>query len=235
VGEALSEKEVVQKVSGLMGTIDDVKRYAELGASMMDFATIMVASVVAGLLLSIAQSAYDVAVGFPTNGAVSFFGVWVPAGPFVAIAVVSTFWFGLLFGAYWVQRRVKRVTTGEWRKALEEGVPGAVKLLSETDWEALLSTVRLARPAYLFYALLKIAGYSLAVMIVLVIGAGVGGLWYIMPFNLALVGALSLVTVLLFTRKSLVRGYQKLQSLDLLFWDLRWFSSEFKRAEFNQA
>lgn len=233
----MSEEEVVQKVSGLMATIDDVKRYAELGASMVDFATIMVASVVAGLALSIAQSAYDVAVGFPTDGSgsISFFGVLVPASPLVAVAVFSVFWVGLLFGAYWVQRRVKRVSSGGWRKALEEGVPGAVKLLSETDWDALLSTVRLARPAFLFYALLKVVGYSIAVTFLLTFGAGLGGLWYIVPLNSILLGVLSLVAVMLFMRKSLAKGYQKLQSLDLLFWDLRWFSSEFKRAEFNQA
>ena len=231
----MSEGEVVQKVSGLMAAIDDVKRYAELGASMIDFATIMVASVVAALALSIAQSAYDVAVGFQTTSGISFFGTWVPAGPYVGLGVLFVFLFGFVFGAYWVERRVKRVSTGAWKKALEEGVPGAVKLLSETDWDGLLSTVRLARPAYLFYALLKVVGYTLAVMFFLVIGAGIGGLWYVVPLNLALVGVLSLIAVLLFTRKSLVKGYQKLHSLDLLFWDLRWFSSEFKRAEFNQA
>jgi hypothetical protein len=231
----MSEEEVVKKVSGLMAAIDDVKRYAELGASMVDFATIMVASLVAALVLSIAQSAYDVAVGFPTGSFMTFFGAWVPAGPYVSLGVVLVFAAGFLIGAFWVQRRVERVVTGGWKKTLEEGVPGAVKLLSETDWDALLSTVRLARPAYLFYAILKVVGYSIAVLFFLVIGGALGGLWYIVPLNLTLVGVLSVVGVLFLTKGSLAKGYQKLQSLDLLFWDLRWFSSEFKRAEFNQA
>jgi hypothetical protein len=235
VGEIVSEEEVVRKVSGLMATIDDVKRYAELGASMVDFATIIVASLAAALALCVAQAAYDVAVGIPTGSAVAFFGILVPASPYLGLGVVIVFSSGLVIGALWVRRRVERLATGGWRKTLEEGVPGAVKLLSETDWDALLSTVRLARPAYLFYAILKVVGYSIAVVFILVIGAGIGGLWYVVPLNLALVGVLSAVGVLLLTKGSLAKGYQKLQSLDLLFWDLRWFSSEFKRAKFNQA
>jgi hypothetical protein len=46
---------------------------------------------------------------------------------------------------------------------------------------------------------------------------------------------ISLVVVLIFTRKSLTGGLQRLDSLDQLFWDLRVFSTEFNRSQFIKA
>ncbi|MGA2664518.1 MAG: hypothetical protein ABSF83_06225, partial [Nitrososphaerales archaeon] len=131
--------------------------------------------------------------------------------------------------------RVGRTKTGEWKETMEEGVPGAVKLLSELDWEAQLGMVSASRLAYLFYSVLKVAGYSLLTCIVLLLAGAVSGLWYLFPSGQGYVVPVSVVVVLIFSKKSLEAGFNRLRSLDLLFWDLRGFYSEFKRAEFNKA
>jgi hypothetical protein len=118
---------------------------------------------------------------------------------------------------------------------MEEGLPGAVKLLSELDWESQLGMVSTSRIAYLFYVLLKIAGYSLLTYIVLLFVGGFSGLWYLVPSGQYYVIPISVILVLIFSKKSLEAGFNRLRSLDLLFWDLRGFYSEFKRTEFNKA
>jgi hypothetical protein len=229
----MSEAEVVEKVSELMRTLDDVKRYRELAYAMVDFLAIMMVSAIAVILLTFSQGVYDVTSGFPAYGPGLFDGI--PTSGFVSLAVAVVVLAGVLGGILWVDRRVRRTKTGEWAKTMEEGLPGAVKLLSELDWESQLGMVSTSRIAYLFYVLLKIAGYSLLTYIVLLFVGGFSGLWYLVPSGQYYVIPISVILVLIFSKKSLEAGFNRLRSLDLLFWDLRGFYSEFKRTEFNKA
>jgi hypothetical protein len=142
---------------------------------------------------------------------------------------------GVVVGILWVDRRVRRTKVGEWKDTLNEGVPGALKLLTNIDWDSLLGTVSLARVAYLFYSVIKVAAYFLMTWFLLSFVFFFSGVSAPLWSSYDSIPFLSLIIVLIFTRKSLAEGFRKLRSLDLLFWDLRWFSSEFKRAEFNQA
>ncbi len=235
----MSEEEtVVAKVGDLMRTLDDVKRYRELAYAMVDFAAIIVVSLIAVIALAMTQSVVDIAYGFPSsiNGqAYLLFGQPFAASPWVLLVQLSILIGGLLFGIMWVDRRVRRTEAGEWRETLNEGVPGALKLLSSIEWDSLLGTVSLARVSYLFYALVKVAGYFLFTWFLLSFALGFSGLLTQVVLSFDYVPFLALTIVLLLTRKNIAEGFRKLRSLDLLFWDLRWFSSEFKRAEFNQA
>ncbi len=53
------------------------------------------------------------------------------------------------------------------------------------------------------------------------------GLLYLVPSVQTYLVPASVVPVLIFSRKSLEAGFKRLRSLDLLFWDLRGFYSEF--------
>ncbi len=230
----MSEKDVVEKVGDLMRALDDVRRYRELAHAMVDYVAIVVVAVIASILVVFFQGVYEVAHGFPTNGGnLSVAGV--PSNSFVSLAVLIIVSGGILGGVLWVDRRVKRTKTGEWEKTMEEGVPGAVKLLSELDWESQLGMVSASRIAYLFYAVLKVAGYSLVTYFFLTIIGGFSGLWYLVPSGPEFLVPASVIVVLIFSKKSLEAGFNRLRSLDLLFWDLRGFYTEFKRAEFNKA
>jgi hypothetical protein len=234
----VSEQDVVAKVGDLMQTLDDVKRYEELAYAMIDFAAIIILSVMAVIVLTMVQNFADIAYGFPNfiNGqAYLLLDQSFPASPWILLCELLILVGGLLLGVVWVDRRVGRTKVGEWKETLNEGVPGAVKLLSNIEWDSLLGTVSLSRVAYLFYALIKVAGYFLLATFILSFFFLLLGFLFPVASSLNYVPFISLVTVLLLTRKSVAEGFRKLRSLDLLFWDLRWFSSEFKRAEFNQA
>jgi len=232
----MSEDDVVGKMVDLMATLDEVRKYRELAYAMIDFVAILVISFIVVILLNLVQDAYDVASSvsvtsgfFPTIVGGMPSNVFLPLGSFLIPLA------GLLGGSLWVRTRVNRVKVGEWKQTLHEGAPGAVKLLSGMDWDAVLSMVRNSRAAFLFYEIVTIAGYWILASILLFIAASLTGT---MPFDSTQEGylaAIALITVLILTRKGLVAGFAKLQSLDLLFWDLRVLSTEFKRAEFNKA
>lgn len=234
----MSEEEVVTKVGDLMRTLDDVKRYREVAYSMIDFAAILVISVIAVIAVALLQSLVDIAYGFPIsiNGlGILLFGPFIGASPWTLFVQLALLIGGLLIGIFWVDRRVHHTQVGEWKDTLNEGTPGALKLLSNIDWDSLLGTVSLARVAYLFYAAIKVTGYFLVTWFLLSFAFSFSGVLGLVWSGYDYIPFLSLIIVLIFTRKSLAEGSHKLRSLDLLFWDLRWFSSEFKRAEFNQA
>jgi len=228
---------VVAKVGDLMRTLDDVKRYRELASAMVDFVAIMVVSLIAVVVLTSLQFVADVVYGSPNtlNGqALLLFGPPFPASPWIFLGELVILFSGLILGVYWVDRRVRITKVGGWKGALDEGAPGAIKLLSNIDWDSMLGSVSLARVSYLFYALIKVVGYFLLTTVVLSF-VFLFSLGFLFPAALSYMPFLSLVIVLLFTRKSIADGFRRLRSLDSLFWDLRWFASEFKRAEFNQT
>ena len=229
----MTEEAVVEKVSGLMSALDDVEKYKELARAMVDFVAIFAISIILALLLNMAQGAYDVAYASTSGTGTTLFG-GMPAG---AVTLLGSFLIpvaGILVGVYWVNGRVARVKGGAWKETLREGTPGAVKLLTSLNWDSVLSNTRISRVAFLLYAVIKVAGYTIVLEVLL----SLLSLVFPVPFYAipaAYLFFLSLVIVLILTRKSLTEGFQRLVLLDQLFWDLRVFSTEFNRAEFVKA
>ena len=228
----MTEEAVVSRVGDLMATLDDLKRYRELANAMVDFAGIIVASLIAVVALLIFQNAYTIASG-PAFG--SELLTLSPVSTVVTLAAILALVFGIVAGAYRVNARVKSTRVGEWRETLKEGTPGAVKLLEETDWDSTLRMISLSRPAYLFYALIKTAAYSALVSFVLFFVGDLSGFLTILQTGPVYILLISITVVLLLSWRGLALGFRRMQSLDFLYWDLRVFSTEFKRAEFNQA
>ena len=211
----MSEAEVVEQVSDLMRALDDVRKYRELAYAMLDFLAILVVTIIASILIVFFDGVYEVTSGFPVNGAnFSFSGI--PSSNFASLAVGIIVLGGFLGGILWVDRRVSRTKMGEWKKTMEEGVPGAVKLLSELDWESQLGMVSTSRIAYLFYSILKVAGYSLVTYFLLSVIAEFAGLMYWVPAVLEFLVPASIIIVLIFSKKSLETGFNRLRSLDFL-------------------
>jgi hypothetical protein len=231
----LSEADVVSKVGDLMKALDDVKRYRELAFALIDFVGIFVVSIIVAFLWFDFQGVYAIYFGFSSSSSISFFGPMIPTSGPTSIFPFFILLAGFLIGVLWVNRRVDRTKTGEWRESLKEGVPGAIKLLSEMDWESQLGSVSLARLSFLFYATIKVVAYFFLISFFLsfaeVFVAGLVGY----AFNTTFVLLTALILALIINRRGLENAFRRLRSLDLLFWDLRWFYSEFKRAEFNKA
>jgi len=229
----MTEEDVVEKVSGLMTALDDVEKYKELARAMVDFVAIFAISIILAVLLNFAQGAYDVAFASASGTGSTLFG-GMPQGVATLLGTFLIPVCGILIGALWVNRRVARVRGGGWKETLGEGTPGAVKLLTNMSWDSVLSNVRISRIAFLLYALIKVAGYTLVIEILL------SFLSFFLPVPFFAIPAvylffLSLVIVLILTRKSLTGAFQRLESLDQLYWDLRVFSTEFNRAQFGKA
>jgi hypothetical protein len=227
--------DVVKKVGDLMKALDDVKRYRELAFALVDFVGIFVVFVIAAFLWYDLEGLYSIYFGFSSSSSISFFGPVIPtAGP-SSIVPFFLLLAGPLVGALWVERRITRTKTGEWQDSLKEGVPGAIRLLTEMDWESQLSSVSLARLSFVFYAAVKVVASFLVVGFFLSFAwVFLGGL--IGPsYNPSFILFIALILALIFNRRGLENAFRRLRSLDLLFWDLRWFYSEFKRAEFNKT
>ena len=229
----MTEEDVVEKVSNLMAALDDVEKYKELARAMVDFVAIFTMSIILAVLLNYVQGAYDVAFASASGTGSTLFG-GMPAG---VVTLLGTFLIpvsGILVGTLWVNRRVARIRGGGWKETLGEGTPGAVKLLTNLNWDSVLSNVRVSRIAFLLYGAIKVAGYTI------VIGVLLSFLSFFLPVPFFVIPGvylffLSLVIVLVLTRKSLTEAFQRLELLDRLYWDLRVFSTEFNRAQFGKA
>ncbi len=208
-------------MSEFMTKLDQVKKYRAIVASMTDFVLIIFASIVTALSLYIFMRLLLVFIGhnlLSTIGSILFLLI-VPVGIFT--------------GVFWVRRRVESVNVGQWKDTLSEGAPGAIKLLQELQWNAIFSDIRSAKLGFFLYGISKVLAYwSLAVVSMVVFSELVG---FVLHMNIDLVTILlfSLVVVLLLSRNDLGKRYEQMGRLDWLLWELRWFESEFRGANFE--
>ncbi len=235
------EAQVVARVEELMKALDQVKRYRALSKLMVDFAVIMLVSVVLLMSWELAVNFYKMGTGFYcyygtpvqyTCTASSATGsplVQLFAGLSLLIIPAA----GLLLGIFWVDRRLKQVRVEEWKELLSEGFPGALKLLQELKWDSVVEDIRASKIGYSIYFAVKVFGYWLLSFVVLSIPYGLGTSAIHLEVNLYILAFVSLVLVLVLTRGDLQRKYQQVVSLDNLMWELRWFSSGFKSAKFE--
>lgn len=235
------EAQVVAKVEELMKALDQVKRYRALSKLMVDFAAIMLVSVVLLLSWELAVNFYRLATSFycyyPGPGSYTCTPSTATGSPFLqlfaglSLLVIPAG--GLLIGIYWVDRKLKVVKVEEWKEALKEGFPGAVKLLQELKWDTILEDIRMSKIGYSIYFIVKVVGYWLFALIIIFFPYALGISALHLEVNLYIPAFLSLVLVLVMSRNDLQRKYQQVVSLDNLMWELRWFSSGFKSAKFE--
>ena len=223
VNSVLTEETVVAKVAELLETLDHVKKYNALSRSFKKFALIVIGSIAVFLALgaSLGFLNLEVTLDRPQLFVVSVLLLLVPITGFIA-------------GAHFIRKRVNSVKTGEWKDELLHGFPSALKILLEMDWDETFDEISAGRVGYALYGILKTTAYlvitvfsvgllgNLATFLVLhhVIG---GPIW----------GLISILIVYLMLRKDLSRRYNEIRALDKLLWELRWFSLELRRAEFQ--
>ncbi len=208
-------------MSEFMTTLDQVKKYRAIVASMTDFVLIIFASIVTALSLHIFVRLLLIFIG---HNLLSTIG---------SILFLPIFPVGIFTGVFWVKRRVNSVKVGQWKDTLSEGAPGAIKLLQELQWNNIFSDIRSAKLGFFLYGISKVLAYwSLAVVSMFVFGELVGFVLH-MSINSITVMLFSLVVVLLLSRNDLRKRYEQMGRLDWLMWELRWFESEFRGADFE--
>lgn len=207
-----------------MATLDEVKKYRRLVSSMTDFGIIILVSIIFAQLVNIIGNVLAVFFGF------AVFPVGLVITPLVNFLF---FFFGIIIGILWVDRRVKSMKGGEWKNTLDQGAPGAIKLLQELKWETILNDVRFAKLGFALYGALKLLAYWILTFFLFVLLWGFGRNIFHMSIDTISLVLLSLILVVVLNRKDLGERYEQVGRLDLLLWELRWFESEFRRADFK--
>lgn len=221
----LTEESVVEKVAELMETLDHVKKYNALAGSFKRFALIVLGSI--AIFLALGAS-----LGF-LNLVATLDRPQIFLTSILLLLVPIT---GILAGVLFIRRRINSVKTGLWKDELSHGFPSALKILLEMDWDETFDEISSGRVSYALYGLLKTAAY----WIITVFGLGLLGnlLTFIILHKTGLfggfiLGLLSLLIVYLILRSDLSRRYNEIRALDKLLWELRWFSLELRRDEFQ--
>lgn len=209
-------------MSDFMTALDQVKKYKTIVSTMTDFILIIVG------FIFIALSFYIV-----TRLSLIFFGFNYLLSTFGAILFTLLFPAGIFIAIYWVRRKIKSVKVGQWKNTLKEGAPGVIKLIEELEWENIFSDIRSAKLGFFLYGVFRILAYwSLAVVSLWIVSAIVG---FVFHMNIDLITILlsSLAVVLILNRSDLGKRYRQIGRLDWLLWELRWFESEFRGADFE--
>jgi len=140
---------------------------------------------------------------------------------------------GIAVGVYWVGRKMKSVKVGQWKSKLDEGVPGAIELLQSLEWETVFSDIRYAKVGFLLYGIAKMLTSWFLVIVSLFLFNGIVESVFHVSINYVTILVLSLVVVLVLNRNGLRKRYEQVWKLDWLLWELRWFESEFRGANFE--
>lgn len=221
----MTEENVVAKVAELMETLDHVKQYNALAKSFKKFALIVLGAIAVFLALGASLGFLNLVVALdrPQIFLASVLLLLVPIA-------------GVVAGVFYIKKTVSSIKTGEWKEELSNGFPSALKMLLEMDWDKTFDEISSGRVGYALYGLLKTAAY----WIITIFAVGlVGNLLTFLVLGKAglfggfIWGLLSILIVYLILRKDLSRRYNEIQALDKLLWELRWFSLELRRAEFQ--
>jgi hypothetical protein len=216
------ENTLSSKMAEFMTALDQVKKYRTLVASMTDFVLILLGTVVAALSVNISMRLFTLFIG-RNDG----------------LSIVTSFLFFLIFPAgiiiaiLWVRRKMKSVKIGQWKGTLSEGAPGAIELLQSLEWERIFSDIRYAKLGFFLYGIAKILAYwGLTSVFLFMLSVGVEAVFH-MNVDYVIVLLFSLAIVLLLSRNDLRKRYDRMWRLDWLLWELRWFESEFRDANFE--
>jgi len=216
------EDALSSKMAEFMTALDQVKKYRSIVASMPDFTLILLGSVVAALSVNVSMRLSTLFIG--RNDGLSIVAFFL---------IMLLFPAGIITAILWVRRKMKSVKVGQWKSTLNEGAPGAIELLQDIQWDNIFSDIRYAKLGFFLYGIAKIlAFWGLAVVSLFVFNWLVEFVLH-MSIDYITVMLFSLVAVLVLSRNDLRKRYEQMGRLDWLMWELRWFESEFKGANFE--
>lgn len=221
----ITEEYVVSKVEELMEALYVVKRYSALARSLRKFAIILAVSFL--ILITIGMTVDFLNQKSLLSGTLTL----TLLGLIVLIPAV-----GIISGVLFVRRRINSVKRGEWKEELANGFPSALKILLELDWEKTFEEIAIGKIGYAVYVVLKTAVFWVITFAAMELAANAILILFnqsTMLFTGFLFTFLSFIIVLLILGNDLIKRYKEIQALDLLLWELRWFSIDIRKAEFE--
>lgn len=223
--QLVPEERIVYKVEELMETLDNVKRYNVFTNSLKKFSVVLLSSFVVSFILRGLVDFLDLG---STQGRPVFLSIL-----FLLILIPLV---GIAAGVIFVRNRVNSVKTGEWKEDLSNGFPSALKILLELGWDKTIDEISMGRISYFIYGLLKIVACWVAIFFALgFVGTALVLIYHLgVPFFAGpFLGLLSFLIVILTLHNDFLKRYKEMRSLDMLLWELRWFSLELRRADFQ--
>jgi hypothetical protein len=219
----LTEETVVSKVGELLEALDNTKRYRAFARSLRGFAAILATTISLYVILRIAL----------INFILPELTTRILLSQLLLLLIPIA---GLVAGILYVNHKVNAVKTGQWKGELAQGFPSALQKLQELNWQETFDEISEGKLGYMIYSILKTVGYWIVIFFVLLLGVDI--IRFISPVSIQLFsGALAAILATLITYiivgNDLQRRYREVHSLDMLLWELRGLSLEFRRDEFK--
>jgi hypothetical protein len=213
------------KMEEFMTTLDEVKKYKETALALADFILIVALAVVVLL-------AFNISLRFVS---LFWFDVNPYLGGFDASINLVILLVGVAYGIRRAQERMARLPKKQWKGTIDEGAPGAIRLLQELNWESIFREIGYAKIGFVVYGIIKIVAYWILAAFILVLVGDFFSFIVHVPADALMITLpiLALAVVVYLDRNDLRKRYDQVWNLDLLLWELRWFDSEFRRADFE--
>lgn len=223
IKNSMTEEAIVAKVTELMVTLDEIKKYNELAKHFKMVSLIIIVSILGLVFTRISLPFTNILSGFDPAQSflLTFLSILFPVG-------------GVTVSAIFINRKIKSVKTGEWKKELSKGFPSALKILSEINWDNSLISVSSGGINYAMYGSIKGAAYW--VISYFAVGYAFNLTTYIILHQTAVLGGSSLWVSLLiafaYLRSDLTKRFNEIRAIDKLYWELRRFNVELRDKEF---
>jgi hypothetical protein len=221
----MTEEKVISKVAELMETLDQVKKYNVFIRSLKNFVLIVGGSIAAFLMLLTLFEVFDLDLNI---NSILFFAV-----AFLTLLIPVA---GLLIGIFFVRKQLNATKEGEWKEELSHGFSSSLRILTEIDWDKTLDEITMGRLGYAIYGLVKATAYLVVTVFAFEFvwnGITILFLHQVVVFGVILSALFAFVFVFIVLRSDLLNRYRELSKLDMLVSELRWFSLEFSRAEYQ--
>jgi hypothetical protein len=213
------EAKLTQKMTDFMSVIDQVKKYRALLYALPEIAIIVSVAFVGAFAADVWGHLSEV-FSTPTFMITNLLSILFVAG-------------GLAAAVFWGYRKMKHAKVGEWRPALNEGAPGAIKLLENINWTDTFKDIRYAKLGFWLFGVLRtVIAWILAFFATFFAINALRPVVY-MQVDLMFVVLFALALVLALSVNDFKKRFDQIGRLDALLWELRWMDNDFRHNPFQ--
>jgi hypothetical protein len=213
------EEQLSQKMTDFMCVIDQVKKYRALLYALPDIAIIVCLAFVGAFAASVLGN-LSLIFPIPTYGVTYLLSI---------LFVVA----GLAAAVFWGYRKMKHAKVGEWRPALNEGAPGAIKLLENINWAETFKDIRFAKLGFWLFGVLRTVIAWILVFFITIFAVNSFGFTAYMHVDPQLIALFALALVLALSVNDFKKRFDQIGRLDALLWELRWMDNDFRQNPFQ--
>ena len=213
------EEQLSQKMTEFMSVIDQVTKYRALLNALPDIALIVCLSFVGAFAADVCGHLSEV-FSTPTFMVTNLLSILFVAG-------------GLAAAVFWSYRKMKHTHVGGWQPTLNEGAPGAIKLLENMNWADTFKDIRYAKLGFWLYGVLRTVIAWLLVFFVSLFAVNSFGPTAYMRVNPLLIALFALGLVLALSVNDFKKRFDQIGRLDALLWELRWMDNDLRHNPFQ--